>query len=142
MSSPPEGLTPISPLPPSGRLTSSTIIGTQFVMALVSRLVGAKNDAKGHHPLLLISFGALLVHILLLALSSNKYCFLNIQLLDGLGEGIIDTLLPLVVRDVIRGGDGRLDLIVPRREPWGIGAVMSSSITGGVMEYTVCDVTF
>lgn len=126
-------------------LTSCAVVGAQFVMAPVSRLVGAKTDTWGRRPLLLIGFAALPVRGLLLSLSSNMYYVLTVQLLDGLGVGIIDTILPLVVRDVVGGTDksssfgASLGAIATVQ---GVGAVMSSSLAGGVVEYAGFDVAF
>lgn len=126
-------------------LTSGAIVGAQLVMAPVSRLVGSKADSWGRRPLLLMGFLALPIRGFLLSLSSNMYWMLSVQLLDGLGVGILDTLLPLIVRDIVGGsGDASsfgvsLGAIATMQ---GIGATVSNSLAGVVVEYAGFDVAF
>lgn len=125
-------------------LTSSCIVGAQFVMAAVSHFVGAKADSWGRRPLLLIGFAALPLRAFLLSVSSNMYWMLGVQLLDGLGPGVLDTLLPLMVRDVVGdSGDtsfgASLGAIATIQ---GIGATLSNPLAGVVMEYDGFDTTF
>jgi MFS family permease len=84
-------------------LTAASAIAAQVVMAPVAALAGARADAWGRKPLLLAAFAALAVRGALYTLSGNPAWLIGVQLLDGVGAGLIGALFPVVVADLTRG---------------------------------------
>ena len=82
-------------------LTSGAIIVGQLVMVPVSLLV-ARADQTGRKPLLLIAIAALVLRGILFTLSGNAVWLIAVQVLDGIGIGLFDALLPLILADIMR----------------------------------------
>jgi MFS family permease len=82
-------------------LTSGAIIVGQLVMVPVSLLV-ARADRTGRKPLLLIAIAALVLRGILFTLSGNAVWLIAVQVLDGIGIGLFDALLPLILADIMR----------------------------------------
>ena len=89
-------------------LTSAAIILTQLA-TIPMALLAARANALGRRPLLIIAFAAVPLRSLLCASFDNPSWLLGVQLLDGVGAGMYDVLLPLVLADVMRGS-GRYSL--------------------------------
>ena len=127
------------------RLTSSAIVAAKFVMAPVAKFVGTYADKWGRRPLLLFGFLALPIRGFLFSMSNNKFFLLGTQLLDGLGAGMLDTLLPLVVSDVVgNSGDASLfgTSLGAIATIQGIGATLSNVLAGMVVEKAGFDIAF
>jgi MFS family permease len=84
-------------------LVAACIVTAQLVTIPVALLVGAKADAWGHRRLLLAGFAALPLRGLLCAGVDHPAGLVATQVLDGVGGGAFDALLPLVLADVTRG---------------------------------------
>jgi len=89
-------------------LTSAAIIITQLATIPMALLVTRAN-ALGRKPLVIIAFAAVPLRGLLCASSDNPSWLLGVQLLDGVGAGMYDALLPLLLADMMRG-TGRYSL--------------------------------
>jgi MFS family permease len=89
-------------------LTSMAIIIPQMA-AIPMALLVTRANALGRKPLLIIAFAAAPLRGLLCALSDNPSWLLGAQLLDGVGMGMYDALLPLLIADMMRG-TGRYSL--------------------------------
>jgi hypothetical protein len=89
-------------------LTSAAIIITQLTTIPMALLVTRAN-ALGRKPLLTIAFAAVPLRGLLCASFDNPSWLLGVQLLDGVGAGMYDALLPLLLADMMRG-TGRYSL--------------------------------
>jgi hypothetical protein len=90
-------------------LTAASAIVAQSVMVPVAALVGARADAWGRKPLLLATFIALALRGTLYTFSDNPVWLLGVQLLDGVGAGLIGALFPIVVADLrVHPGTGRI----------------------------------
>ena len=89
-------------------LTSAAIIITQLATIPMALLVTSAN-ALGRKPLVIIAFAAVPLRGLLCASSDNPSWLLGVQLLDGVGAGMYDALLPLLLADMMRG-TGRYSL--------------------------------
>ena len=89
-------------------LTSAAIIITQLATIPMALLVTRAN-ALGRKPLAIIAFAAVPLRGLLCASSDNPSRLLGVQLLDGVGAGMYDALLPLLLADMMRG-TGRYSL--------------------------------
>jgi MFS family permease len=83
-------------------LTSAAIIVAQLATVPVAFLVG-RADVMGRKPLLIVALLALPTRGLLFALTDERAWIICGQILDGLGGGLFDALLPLVLADIMRG---------------------------------------
>ncbi|SEF14955.1 Predicted arabinose efflux permease, MFS family [Rhizobiales bacterium GAS191] len=83
-------------------LTSTAIIVTQLATIPMALLVTRAN-ALGRKPLLIIAFAAVPLRGLLCASYDDPSWLLGVQLLDGVGAGMYEALLPLVLADMMRG---------------------------------------
>ncbi len=111
-------------------LMSSCIVAAQLVMLPMAMLVGAKADAWGRKPILLAAFAILPIRGALYTLSDDRLWLVGVQLLDGVGAGILGVLTPLVLVDLMRG-TGRYNVssgIVATTQ--GIGASLSNTVAG------------
>jgi MFS family permease len=119
---------------------ASTLIGAcivvpQLIVAGCAPWVGRRADSWGCKPLLLVCFAALALRGVLFAFVLNPYLVVVVQALDGVCAAILGVTLPLVVADVTRG-TGRFNLglgIVGSAV--GIGAALSTSLAGYVMDH-------
>ena len=84
-------------------LTAACAIAAQAVMVPVAALAGARADAWGRKPLLLGAFVALALRGVLYTASDHPAWLIGVQLLDGVGAGLIGALFPVVVADLSRG---------------------------------------
>ncbi|MGF9764201.1 MFS transporter [Microvirga sp. 0TCS3.31] len=110
-------------------LTSGAIIVGQLVMIPVSLLV-ARADQTGRKPLLLMAIAALVLRGILFTLSGNAAWLIAVQVLDGIGIGLFDALLPLILADLMRD-TGRYNVargVVGTVQ--GIGGSLSQAVGG------------
>jgi MFS family permease len=84
-------------------LTAACAIAAQSVMVPTAALAGARADAWGRRPLLLAAFAALALRGVLYTLFDHPAWLIGVQLLDGVGAGLIGALFPVVVADLTRG---------------------------------------
>jgi MFS family permease len=86
-----------------GRETGlAAIIVAQFATILMALLVTRAN-VLGRKPLLLLAFAALPLRGGLCMWFDNPSWFLAVQVLDGVGGGLFEALLPLVLADIMDG---------------------------------------
>jgi MFS family permease len=114
-------------------LMSACIVTAQLVMIAMALLVSAKADAWGRKPLVLAAATALAMRGVLFAVSDNPAWLVGGQLLDGIGFGLFEALLPLMLADVMRG-TGRYNVsrgVVGTVQ--GIGGALSNAIAGLVV---------
>ena len=83
-------------------LTSAAIIVAQFATILMALLVTRAN-VLGRKPLLLLAFAALPLRGGLCMWFDDPSWLLAVQVLDGVGGGLFDALLPLVLADIMAG---------------------------------------
>jgi MFS family permease len=115
-------------------LIAACIIVPQAIVALMSPSVGAKAQAWGRRPLLLVGFGALAVRGLLFATVHDPYLLVAVQLFDGITAAVFAVMVPLIVADVAFGS-GHFNLaqgIVGTAT--GIGASLSTVLAGYVSD--------
>ena len=111
-------------------LISLCIVAAQFVMVPVAVFVGAKADVIGRKPIFLVAFGVLAVRGVLYTLTSNPFCLVGVQLLDGIGAGIYGALAPVVVAD-LTSGTGRFNVSQGAvATAQGLGAALSATLAG------------
>jgi MFS family permease len=115
-------------------LTSACIVAAQLVMVPMAWLVGSKADVWGRKPLLLFGFMILPLRGVLYTLSSDPYWLVAVQMLDGIGAGIFGALFPVIVKDLTQG-TGRFNVSLGALSTvFGLGAALSSSLAGVVVQ--------
>ncbi|MEK9211943.1 MFS transporter [Sphingomonas sp. 2378] len=111
-------------------LTSACIVGAQLVMVPVAMVVGRKADDWGHRPIMLVAFAVLAARGLLYTVSDAPGWLLAIQLLDGVGAGILGALGPVIVAAIMQGS-GRFNVAQGAVTTiQGIGGALSTSLAG------------
>jgi MFS family permease len=118
----------------SSLVISALIIVPQIIVALMAPLVGRLAQGWGRRPLLFIGFAALPIRALGFALNSDQLLLLAVQALDGISATVLGVLTTLVIAD-LTGGTGRFNLaqgIVGTAS--GIGASLSTTLSGLVAE--------
>jgi predicted MFS family arabinose efflux permease len=121
---------------------SACIIAAQLVMIPVALLASRLAESWGRRPTLLIAFAVLPVRGLLYTLSTNHAYLVAVQLLDGIGAGIINVVGVLVIADLARG-TGRFNLMQGAlATATGLGAALSNLLTGLVVRAAGFDAGF
>jgi predicted MFS family arabinose efflux permease len=123
-------------------LIAFCIVVPQAIVALMSPSVGAKAQAWGRRPLLLIGFGALAIRGLLFATVQDPYLLVAVQVFDGVTASVFAVMVPLIVADVAFGS-GHFNLaqgIVGTAT--GIGASLSTVLAGYVSDKFGSSVAF
>jgi hypothetical protein len=123
-------------------LIAACIIVPQAIVALMSPTVGAKAQAWGRRPILLIGFAALAIRGLLFATVHDPYLLVAVQLFDGITAAVFSVMVPLIVADVAFGS-GHFNLaqgIVGTAV--GIGASLSTVLAGYVSDKFGSNVAF
>jgi len=123
-------------------LIAFCIVVPQAIVALMSPTVGAKAQAWGRRPLLLIGFGALAIRGLLFATVHDPYLLVAVQIFDGITASVFAVMVPLIVADVAFG-TGHFNLaqgIVGTAT--GIGASLSTVLAGYVSDHFGSSVAF
>jgi MFS family permease len=115
-------------------LMSSCIVAAQLVMLPISLVVGRKAEAWGRKPILLAGFAILPICALLYTVSGHAAWLVGVQLLDGVGAGVLGVLTPLVVADLTRGA-GRYNFALGAvTTAQGIGASLSGLAVGVIVD--------
>ena len=123
-------------------LTSACIVAAQLVMVPMAWLVGIKADVWGRKPLLLAGFMILPLRGVLYTLSDDPYWLVAVQMLDGIGAGIFGALFPVIVKDLTQG-TGRFNVSLGALSTaFGLGAALSSSLAGFVVQLAGYDAAF
>jgi MFS family permease len=123
-------------------LTSACIVAAQLVMVPVAWLVGVKADVWGRKPLLLAGFMILPLRGVLYTLSSDPYWLVAVQMLDGVGAGVFGALFPVIVKDLTQG-TGRFNVSLGALSTaFGLGAALSSSLAGFVVQWAGYNAAF
>lgn len=89
-------------------VTSAAIIVAQLATIPMAFLVMRANRIGGK-PLLILAFAALPIRGILFATVDNPYWMIAFQVLDGVGAGLFDVLLPLVLYGAVLGS-GRYNM--------------------------------
>src|SRR5262249_11807234 len=114
-------------------LTAASIATAQLVTIPTALLVGSAAGRLGRKPLLLVAFAALPLRGPLLTLSHDRGYLIALQVLDGIAMGAMDTLLPLVLADIMRG-TGRYNLSRGFLGTiQGIGGSLSNVVAGSIV---------
>jgi predicted MFS family arabinose efflux permease len=83
-------------------VTAGAIIVAQLATIPAALLVTRANRI-GRKPLMLLAFAALPLRAALFAITDEPALIMGLQVLDAVGGGLFEALLPLVLADVVRG---------------------------------------
>ena len=121
---------------------SACIVVTQFVIMCSAGAIGRWANVHGRKPLLLLGFGVLPVRALLYTVVHQKAGLISVQLLDGLANAIFGVVSILVVADRTRG-TGRFNLVQGAlATAVGLGAALSTSFGGKLIQHGSYRVSF
>jgi MFS family permease len=84
-------------------LMAGCIVVAQLVTIPMAMLVGARADRWGRTPFLIAACAVLVLRGFLFAFADDPRWLVVIQILDGVGFGVFETLVPLVLMDIARG---------------------------------------
>jgi MFS family permease len=118
----------------SSPIMSALIVGPQIIVALLAPWVGRTAASAGRRPLLIIGLAAVPIRAALFLMMPGPALLIAIQLLDGLSGATLGVLTALVIAD-LTSGTGRFNLaqgLVGALS--GVGASLSTSISGVVVE--------
>jgi MFS family permease len=114
-------------------LVAACVVTAQLVSIPAALVVGARADVWGRKPLLLAAFAALPLRGVLYTVSDDPAFLIAVQALDGIGLGILDALIALVLADIMRG-TGRYNVargVVGTVQ--GIGGSLSNVVAGVIV---------
>jgi MFS family permease len=123
-------------------LTAASAITAQSVMVPVAAIVGARVDAWGRKPLFLAAFIALALRGVLYTLSDNATWLVAVQLLDGVGAGLIGALFPITVADLTKGSGHFAAAQGAVGTVHGVGGVLSMVLAGQLVVLASYDAAF
>jgi MFS family permease len=83
-------------------LMAGCIVVAQLVTIPMALLVGRRADSWGRWPFLIAACAVLVLRGLLFAFTDDPRWLVVIQILDGIGFGVFETLIPLILMDVAR----------------------------------------
>lgn len=116
-------------------MMSFCIIAAQCVMLPIALFAGRYADRYGRKAVLLVAFAILPIRAVLYTFSDNTFWLIAVQLLDGVGAGILGVLTPLVVADLMRGS-GHYNLALGAvGTTQGIGASASALAAGVIVDH-------
>jgi len=116
-------------------LIAACIVAPQLLVALMSPWVGRQAQSRGRRAMLLLGFAVLPVRGVLLAVVTDPYLLVAVQVLDGISAVVLGILVPLVIADVTRG-TGHFNLAQGFvGSAVGIGASLSTTIAGYVIDH-------
>lgn len=114
-------------------LMSACIVAAQLVMVPFAMLVGARADQWGHKRFFSAALLILPVRGALYTLSDNPFWLVGVQLLDGVGAGILGAIFPVIVADLMHN-TGRFNVaqgaVITAQS---IGAALSTTLAGFVV---------
>jgi MFS family permease len=118
----------------SSLIMSALIVPPQIIVALLAPWAGRTADTWGRRPLLLLGLGVVPIRAGFFAFSADPVLLVAVQVLDGLTGAALGVLTTLVVADLTKG-TGRFNLSLGLVGTLsGVGASLSTSISGLVVE--------
>jgi MFS family permease len=114
-------------------MMSACTVGAQMVMLPVAVLCGVYADRIGRKPFLMAGFVVLALRGFLYTVTDAPAWLLGVQLLDGIGAGILSVLVPFQVADLTEGS-GRYNVsLAAVAMLGGIGAALSNGLAGAIV---------
>jgi MFS family permease len=118
----------------SSLILSALIVFPQILVALLAPWAGRTANSWGRRPLLLLGLGVVPIRSLVFATTTDPAVLVAVQALDGITGATLGVLTSLVIADVT-SGSGRFNLaqgVIGTLS--GIGASLSTSISGFAVE--------
>jgi len=110
------------------------VVVPQVIVALLAPWAGRTAETWGRRPLLIIGLGVVPIRSGIFALTTDASLLVLIQALDGLTGAVLGVLTALVIADLTKG-TGRFNLAQGLAGTFsGVGASLSTSITGIVTQ--------
>ena len=123
-------------------LTAACAIAAQSVMVPAAATAGLRADRWGRRPLLLLAFAALALRGVLYTVWDNPAWLIGVQLLDGLGAGLIGALFPVVIADLTRGSGHFAGAQGAVGTVHGLGGIVSGALSGLVVVHAGYNAAF
>lgn len=123
-------------------LTAACAIAAQLVMVPVAALAATRADVWGRKPLLLAAFLALALRGALYTVSDHWAWLVGVQLLDGVGAGLIGALFPVVVADLTRGSGHFNTAAGAVGTVHAVGGIVSAVLAGNIVVQAGYSVAF
>jgi MFS family permease len=118
----------------SALVLSALIVFPQILVALLAPWAGRTANIWGRRPLLLLGLGVVPIRSLTFATTTDPVLLVAVQALDGITGATLGVLTALVIADVTKGS-GRFNLAQGAVGTLsGIGAALSTSISGFAVE--------
>ncbi|WP_460451076.1 MFS transporter [Alsobacter sp. SYSU BS001988] len=122
-------------------LTAAAVLIAQLSTIPAAFLL-ARSGAIGRKPFLLAALAALPLRGLLFALADDPALLLAGQVLDGLGAGLFDALLPLLLADAVRGSGRYTTARGVLGAVQGVGGSLSNVVSGVLIVAAGYDAAF
>jgi MFS family permease len=114
-------------------MMAACIVAAQLVMVPMAMLIGANADRWGHKRFFMAALLILPLRGALYTLSDSMAWLVGVQLLDGIGAGILGAIFPVIVADLMRN-TGRFNVALGAIiTAQGIGAALSTTLAGFVV---------
>ena len=116
-------------------VTAAAVVIPELIAALLAIWIGRRTDEMGRKPLLLLGLGVVGIRAMVFAIAPGQWILLALQPLDGITAAVIGVMMPLVIADLTRG-TGHYNLAQGYAgTAMGIGASISTGISGYVVQY-------
>jgi MFS family permease len=123
-------------------LTAASAIAAQVVMVPTALIAGARTDAWGRKPLFLVAFLALALRGVLYTVSDKPAWLIAVQVLDGVGAGLMGALFPVVVADLTHGTGHFNAAQGAIATMHSIGVIVSTTLAGQIVVRAGYDAAF
>lgn len=113
--------------------TAATVIIAQLTMIPIALLAASFASRRGYYMLLVAALVALPVRGLIAGLWPNPYALIPVQMLDGVGAGLLGVAVPGLVARMLRGTghiNAGLGAVMTVQ---GVGASLSPAIAGAIV---------
>jgi MFS family permease len=114
---------------------AACMIVPQLIVAACAPWVGRKAVTWGRRPLLAAAFVALALRCVVLAFVTDPYVVIAVQALDGISAAVLGVMFPLVVADVTRKSGGFSLGLGIVGSAVGIGAALSTTLGGYLVDH-------
>ncbi len=122
--------------------TALTIIVAQLVMIPVALLAGRHAGRQGYGRLVLAAMLVLPLRGLIAACWPSPWALIPVQVLDGIGAGLLGVALPGLVAQILRGSgyvNAGLGAVMTLQ---GLGAALSPAFAGSIAQHAGYDAAF
>lgn len=119
----------------AGAYTAMTVIVAQLTMIPMALLAARFSMNRGYSLIFVIALAALPIRGLLAGLIQHPYILLPVQILDGVGAGLMGVAVPGLVARILKGSgrfNAGLGMILTVQ---GIGASMSHTLAGTIAKH-------